>query len=47
MASQVKFPKREEDQEQLRYNADGTPIESSKAKFIRKMTEQPLVPIGE
>lgn len=47
MASQVKFPKSEEELEQLRYNPDGTPIESSKAKFWRKMTEQPLVPIGE
>lgn len=47
MASPVKFPKKEEDLELLKYNPDGTPIESSKAKFWRKMTEQPLVPIGE
>lgn len=47
MASQVKFPKSEEELDKLKYKPDGTPIESSKAKFWRKMTEQPLVPIGE
>jgi hypothetical protein len=47
MTSQVKFQKSEDELEKLKYNPDGSLIEAPKQKFWRKMTEQPLVPIGE